>query len=682
MLIRLGDLSIEADDHGGLRRIADERVPDVAIYDAAPTLEVRRDGTAERLDGRHLRGVAREGEDLVLVFEKADLLRLTLRLGPAPDGGGISLRSRIENLSRGALALDRLSPLRVTGHEGALRVGHDLSDCSFFKNGWQSWSGTESLRVPETDYSPYLKVLQVTQENPAARASGKPGDFRSEAVTCVQNLKTGGALLAGFVTGADQFSDVRLRVATPGGKLVEFAATCHFDGIPLAPGAGIDGEELRIAFGRDAGALLAAWADATGRRMKARVPEKTPIGWCSWYYYYTGVTEKAVRDNLDVAAARPDAMPFHYFQIDDGYQRAIGDWLDTSEKFPSGMKSLADAIRGKGYVPGIWTAPFIAGPRSRLLAEHPDWLLQDARGRKVRAGLNPLWKGWYYALDTTHPEVERYVRNVFRTFREMGYGFFKIDFVYAAAMPGVRRDRSATRAQAYRRAIGWVREEVGDSFLLGCGAPLLPSVGVVDAMRIGPDVTPAWGSETLRKVIRDKNSLSAVNAIRNTINRAFLHRRLWVNDPDCLMVRRNRSKLTEDEVRTLCSVIAASGGMILLSDDLAALQEDRVALIRRVADLSGEGFSALDLMERPYPELLAAPRPWGALLVVINYRKQPVDRVVDLRRVFPGADLARVRSIREAWEGRELRHRDGLLVLDDIAPHGVALVEIRTDEPA
>jgi alpha-galactosidase len=161
-----------------------------------------------------------------------------------------------------------------------------------------------------------------------------------------------------------------------------------------------------------------------------------------------------------------------------------------------------------------------------------------------------------------------------------------------------------------------------------------------------------------------------------------MHRRLWINDPDCLMVRRNRSRLTGDEVRTLASVIAASGGMVLVSDDLAALDPDRAALIRRVVDLSGEGFAALDLMERPYPELLAAPRPWGVLLCVVNYGRVPVDRVIDLRRVLPRGDVARVRSIREVWTGRELRPRDGLIALGELPAHGAALLEIRTGEGA
>ena len=47
-----------------------------------------------------------------------------------------------------------------------------------------------------------------------------------------------------------------------------------------------------------------------------------------------------------------------------------------------------------------------------------------------------------------------------------------------------------------------------------------------------------------------------------------MHGRLWANDPDCLLVRTDRTKLTLDETRTLASAIGLSGGMMLSSDDL------------------------------------------------------------------------------------------------------------------
>ena len=54
-----------------------------------------------------------------------------------------------------------------------------------------------------------------------------------------------------------------------------------------------------------------------------------------------------------------------------------------------------------------------------------------------------------------------------------------------------------------------------DAFLLGCGCPLGPAVGVVDAMRIGADVTPYWSNIIDSTVGRGLHGLATRNAVRN-----------------------------------------------------------------------------------------------------------------------------------------------------------------------
>ncbi len=86
-----------------------------------------------------------------------------------------------------------------------------------------------------------------------------------------------------------------------------------------------------------------------------------------------------------------------------------------------------------------------------------------------------------------------------------------------------------------------IREAAGpDTYLLGCGAPLGPSLGIVDGMRIGTDTAPDWepkymGIELLFP--NDPDIPSAKNALQNTISRSAMHNRWWHNDPDCLLLR-------------------------------------------------------------------------------------------------------------------------------------------------
>ena len=53
--------------------------------------------------------------------------------------------------------------------------------------------------------------------------------------------------------------------------------------------------------------------------------------------------------NLEALARAPDGLRVEVVQIDDGYQRAVGDWLDTCDRFPRGLEALAREIRDAGF---------------------------------------------------------------------------------------------------------------------------------------------------------------------------------------------------------------------------------------------------------------------------------------------------------------------------------------------
>src|SRR6185369_8466191 len=131
-------------------------------------------------------------------------------------------------------------------------------------------------------------------------------------------------------------------------------------------------------------------------------------------------------------------------------------------------------------------------------------------------------------------------------------------------------------------------------------------VGVAYNISIGPDVAPFWTNWISRRLLRDRHGVSTLNAIRNVLTRAFMHRRLWLNDPDCLMARVSETELSTDEVQTLASVIGLSDGMFVLSDNLAALPDERRTLIETAFDLLGGWPEVADLFERDPPEVLRA----------------------------------------------------------------------------
>lgn len=600
------------------------------------------------------------------------------------DGPGwarVSVRAR--NDEAHPVALERLVLF-----DGPLRVGEDPRRWRVFRNGYQSWSGTWTIGVDERDRdlpTAFARGAATDARHPAPRGKGH---VRSDALTAVVDPASGDAIAIGFTTLADAFGFVE--VVAPGGEDPRVSAWVDLDGTVLGPGECTPWFTVLVA--EETGGVapgtraLRRVAEAAGEAMGARGRDvHHPAGWCSWYFYFTKVTEADVRENLAVLAADGRDGPIfgcEYVMVDDGHQTAIGDWLSTNEKFPSGMAGLATSIAGEGFDAGIWWAPFLASSRSQVATEHPEWLVRDRRGRPILGLLNP---GWGLAtpmrvLDTTRPDVLDHLRHVAAVIgHEWGYAIQKLDFLYAAALPGVRHDPTATRAQALRRGLEAIREGAGaEAFLLGCGCPLGPAVGVVDAMRIGADVTPSWTSLLGRTIGRNRHGLSTFHALLNTLTRSVLDGAWFLNDPDCLMVRDADTRLDEDEVRLLATVFAMTDGMLVLSDRLARLPAGRRALVAQARALTGGTPEVVDLFELALPELLVSRHPDGRADVgLLNLTDRPRPGVVDLARLELGDRLAEgVGALIEHWSGRPVEVRGTLVDVGVLPPHSARVVRL------
>ncbi|WP_114312710.1 glycoside hydrolase family 36 protein [Thermus caldifontis] len=285
-----------------------------------------------------------------------------------------------------------------------------------------------------------------------------------------------------------------------------------------------------LAFGPEEEAF-AAYA----RYLPRRLSGKPPKVWCSWYSFYNRISEASLLSTLEEVAG----LPFEVFQIDDGWQRALGDW-EPNDRFPRGMAFLADRIREKGLRAGLWLAPFLLTQDSPLGHSRPEWVLRDGEGRPIPAGFN--WGKPLYALDSGNEEVLDYVASLVRKAREWGYDYLKLDFLYAAALPGAEGEGR------YRRAMERVREEAGGAYLLFCGAPVLASLGLADGLRVGPDAAPYWDNEDRSFWLQDPTGPGLRNALRATLHRLWLRGNVQV-DPDVAFFRSRFSLLSPEEMR-------------------------------------------------------------------------------------------------------------------------------------
>lgn len=315
------------------------------------------------------------------------------------------------------------------------------------------------------------------------------------------------------------------------------------------------------------------WFSAMG--IHASAP---PIsGYSSWYNRYEDINESAIKSDLE--GCKDLLSPGDLFQIDDGWEPAVGDWLETDKtKFPNGLKPLAEEIHSSGFLAGLWLAPFVCRNGSELMKTHPDWLLQ-VDGKPWSCGSN--WGG-FYSLNIDNPEVTDYLRKVFDTvLNDWGFDLVKLDFLYGAAPFGTDNE---TRAGRMIRAMDFLREICGDKLILGCGVPVMPAFGRVDYCRVSCDVSLDWNDKPYMRLFH-RERVSTKQAIENTLSRSQLNGRAYLSDPDVFFLRDNNISLSDDRKQLLTKINALFGGVFLTSDDLSSYDEKQRKLYRSLRHL-------------------------------------------------------------------------------------------------
>ena len=487
-------------------------------------------------------------------------------------------------------------------------VGGDLR---MLRNGYQSWSHT-GLAYPGREADPSLsdgalELLLMSHHADQRPASGTA--VRSELVTVLADDRD--AVLLGALGGDRHDTTFRMGSGRNG---LELAVEAFLGDVTLAAGEVRELHDVVVRATADPVGELDRWAAECGKRSAARVDAPYQVGWCSWYHYFEHVTERSFVADVKRAAD----WPIDVLQLDDGFQAAVGDWTSTNDSFPSGLEGVAAAVASVGKRAGLWLAPFLAAPDSQLAMEHPEWIARTAAGEPLIAMHNDHWGGFVHALDTSHPEVQDHLEQLARELVAIGFTYLKLDFTYAPGFDGVWHDRSLTPAQRVRAGYDAIRRGAGDStFLLGCGAPQGACIGVVDGMRIGPDVAPWWSAKPeLWPYPGYEGTIPATsNAWRNTLARSFQHRRLWLNDPDCLMLRDTETDLTHEQMRAWALAVGMSGGMAVISDDLSLLDSQASDLLNEVVELgraadeaarTGAAPRCEDLMTSVVPTTLSA----------------------------------------------------------------------------
>lgn len=560
------------------------------------------------------------------------------------DRNALLLETRCQNETQAELQLQAIEPLRAMPDAEGLCAWPHLARS--LTNGYLYADPGEMSDFTQTRNRPQTSVWNMG----FAGYEGAPG-------------LTVGFVDSGFATGR-----ITAAIATVGprdGMSLVAEAWLNSEFV-LQPGAAARSGRFVLQFGADPFLALEAYAQLIGDAHRVRLGSVIN-GWCNWFYSHQDTSEAEILRNAEFAARHLKPFGLEWIQVDDGYQRAFSDW-EGNERFPHGMKWLAQRIRALGLRPGLWLAPYVVSEGTAIHRDHPDWLIRDLDGSLRHCGDRGTTK--LYGLDVSIPAAAEWLRGLMhRVANDWGYDFIKIDFVEWTLLAAERyHDAGWSRAMAYRRGAGIIREAIGPArHLLDCG-PAQMTVGLLDSTRIELDQP----FETWEQYQGAFNSAAPAMA-----KRYYFHKRTWINDADHIGV----ALLTPPQAMAAASIIALSGGTMISGDRLVDLDQLRLAIVQKVFPSFGEAARPIDLFERSKPEIFSLPvktpfEQW-TVVALFNYEEGgAVEKGVSLARL--GLDAHEQWLAFDFWQQCPLGSVSGeLRVL--VPATSVALVALRRD---
>jgi hypothetical protein len=362
-----------------------------------------------------------------------------------------------------------------------------------------------------------------------------------------------------------------------------------------------------------------------------------PVVWGSWSSYYEDVTERDIVRNADWIAEHLQPYGLNYVLLDDGYDRGpkgehlwIGNW--DAAKFPHGGKWLAQYIKSKGLHAGLWLVP---NAYAGAAEQHPEWYLRDKQGKFILDYDTP-------ALDSTHPEVRSFLKQLFTTLDDWGFDYYKLDgeFSLPAYSPRVDRsrlyDKTLDPVAAYRDRLALIRETVGPKVMLE-GSPEgtpLDGIGYFTTHWNGYDDYNGWpGMCHIFSSINDNAFLNHIAFyliagegidVSPPMSMEEARRKRPPHFTQYAEQRRDHESgfgVTLAEAHTLVTYMALTGGVYSVASVMPELPEERsrlleeslptlpilpIDLFSRGTDMTYDRFqhTSPDLLIHNYPEIL------------------------------------------------------------------------------
>ena len=453
------------------------------------------------------------------------------------------------------------------------------------------------------------------------------------------------------------------------------------------------GEEYRLetfAFckGADPQAFFDAYASRIAEKYSVVSKQPIPTGWSSWSCLYSHINEEKIRKEAEDFAKEFRRFGADLIQMDEGWEKGqMFDvfWTNSPEKFPSGLADLNRRIRDLGMRFGIWMAPGLIHDGSEAFDDfrpHLSYMNGEAvRPRKGNAEATDVKNGSIYVMNIAQDYVKDLIRGMFQRAMQDGVEYFKIDFLVDMLYPAADAAHplcyeAGYSVELYRELMRIIRETVGeDVFLLSCGAPVGESIGYFDAIRVSPDIT--WGGAG-----SDWHP-GAWNILRNDAQNALLrnsyHRRVFINDPDAVLLRdyeaegeKDGLNLSFEEAKMWVSTIALCGGSVLLNEQTARISKERLQLVKDILPPLGMAARPKDFFEYPWCSESNLDADKDTRFVgLYNWGDQPIRKVVDI------SDKGKVVAV-DCFDKTILGVFEKAVDFGELAPHTTKTVCLRS----
>lgn len=557
-----------------------------------------------------------------------------------------ALRVSVENLGDEPLHLLNIMPMLAEGNDSVIIGGVRMADWRVLRMSRQKNDVPGEFRPTVKDDNLSDAMFSSTDipagQGVSLRGGCSTGDHIAADPSMVfKNDKDESqqALFVGVFGQIEHLSEVRLYPA--GDELGSLKVICEFDGVLVEKGEVRSTHWLLFYRTKDEYGAMQRFAELLAAEHNVPHPPQPSSSYCNWYFYGLTMNQEDVEAELEDLKENP--VRFRVFVLDNGWMDYFGTW-NANHRFPKGMKHAADTIKAAGYVPGMWTAPFIVMKDSPIVKEHPELLARDCEGEMIPYSYQgPAC----VVMDPSSPYAKEYFKEFFGRLKNWGFTYHKFDFLRAIPNgKGIRfYDPKLTRAQAYRLGMKLIRESLGDAYILACGGLYEAGIGLVDGQRSGCDVVSSW-----RFINYTENRKTAQISDKQNIFRNFFNR-LWHTDPDALMIRLRQERFRPEEIREhltygdytdeeaftqlVCQYLA--GGNVTIAERFPELQESRRAMLRHLFPVVGAPAVPLDMGAPNCPTtfLTKVKSPCSAMkdwwtLTVVNWETEAVAREIKL----------------------------------------------------